>query len=402
MDVLVICNAFTETMPTSQCILSVVDRMNELGHSCRIVTKNGLIYDSVDNYKCLEKGAEVSSSLRNPFKRVIDYFKLYVPDKDIINERIEQLYEKTIAEVSRKRPDVLIASCGGVYTLEVGCRIKQQLNDGIVYVPYFLDALLSGFPLKFMSQKRHDKKNIDLENRLLSNADSIIMMKAAKKKHEYYRDRLCFIDKVKYLDIPLYRPQSNIQNIERANFPNDQVVVFYVGSMPRRVRDPRYFMNLFCAMQNQKVHLYIAGKSAYMDDLKQFAEKDGRIHLLGTIPHEKAVEMQQEADFLLNIGNSLSSMIPSKVFEYMSTGKPIISTYRIDDDPIVAYLNYYQNALNINERNSFSDEAKRLDSFINLKNENNNSLSDKQREKLFDNTPDAVVEYLESLIKKEK
>ena len=48
---------------------------------------------------------------------------------------------------------------------------------------------------------------------------------------------------------------------------------------------------------------------------------------MGRVSHTVAIQYMSEADFLLNIGNSISSMVPSKIFEYISTGKPIISIY---------------------------------------------------------------------------
>lgn len=65
----------------------------------------------------------------------------------------------------------------------------------------------------------------------------------------------------------------------------------------------------------------------------------------GFIPHEDSLEKIDSASFLLSIGNTNSDMIPSKIFEYMSTGKPIIHFYDNDYDSSLPYLKNYPLAL---------------------------------------------------------
>lgn len=43
-------------------------------------------------------------------------------------------------------------------------------------------------------------------------------------------------------------------------------------------------------------------------------------------------------------------MAPSKIYEYMSTGKPIIHTYTWEKDPCIEPLMKYGNALLLNEK----------------------------------------------------
>ena len=56
-----------------------------------------------------------------------------------------------------------------------------------------------------------------------------------------------------------------------------------------------------------------------------------------------------EADVLINIGSSVDTMVPSKIFEYMATGKPIISFFRHDTEPSIHYLGHYPLTLLIKE-----------------------------------------------------
>ena len=66
-------------------------------------------------------------------------------------------------------------------------------------------------------------------------------------------------------------------------------------------------------------------------------------------PHSVALAYLSAADVLLSIGNAESPMAPSKIYEYMSTGKPILHVYSWAEDPCLEPLARYGNALLIQE-----------------------------------------------------
>lgn len=64
----------------------------------------------------------------------------------------------------------------------------------------------------------------------------------------------------------------------------------------------------------------------------------------GWVDEDKLAEGIRDADVLINIGNTLCHLIPSKLFKYMSSNKPIIHQYFVEDDPCILYLKEYGNA----------------------------------------------------------
>ena len=46
MDILVICETFSKTGPTSMCLLSVVNEAVKRGNRCRVVSLAGVVFDS--------------------------------------------------------------------------------------------------------------------------------------------------------------------------------------------------------------------------------------------------------------------------------------------------------------------------------------------------------------------
>ncbi len=163
--------------------------------------------------------------------------------------------------------------------------------------------------------------------------------------------------------------------------------------MPNNIRNPKVFIDIFSKIDSDKYHLYFAGSTDYEKLLSEAAANCNRIHLLGIIDHSMAEDMMKEADFLLNIGNSLSYMVPSKIFEYISYGKRIISTYRIDDDPCIPYLKKYPSSLLINEHEDCALSARRIVEFF----ESSPNSCELDQAKFYKNTPIALYNSVNTL-----
>ena len=112
------------------------------------------------------------------------------------------------------------------------------------------------------------------------------------------------------------------------------------------------------------------------------------------ISHEAAIDLIKSGEVLLNLGNANPNLVPSKIFEYMSMGKPIISTYCSDEDTSLVYLKNYPNVLLIDERNEdYFAVAEELKKF--LLNCNLVKIDTDELEKIFfNNMPESVVQYL--------
>ena len=50
---------------------------------------------------------------------------------------------------------------------------------------------------------------------------------------------------------------------------------------------------------------------------------------------------QYEADYLINVGNMIPHLIPSKVMQYIGTRKPLINLYHLKKDDVEQYLSDY-------------------------------------------------------------
>ena len=305
--------------------------------------------------------------------------------------------------VKEKNIDVIIPIYGSVETLLAANSTKKQIPQ-VKLVPYFLDALLAGQTPRLMKPETKQKKAIWWEKKLLSNADGIVMMNAAKKCYEDFSAGLDYYDRITFLDIPMLLMQNNGEKSgQRRNFPKDETVFFFAGAMARNIRDPRKTLEIFMQTKNPQWRLYLAGTSDYMSAVEESAKKDSRIRFLGKLPHAQVREMMEEADFLVNIGNTLSYMVPSKIFEYMAFEKPIVSTCKLKDDPSLPYLEAYKKIVILDEQSDVVASAAQLEHFVADVSTGKlvwTSLADLTEvdAPLYNNTPDAFGRYLEKIL----
>lgn len=296
--------------------------------------------------------------------------------------------------------DIVISEYGDIASVLAGYCIKKS-SPKIMYVAYFIDALLCGATPRFMKEDVKERKALFWEKRVLSNADGIVMMDAAYDVYFKRRDEICYFDKITFLDVPMLVFKDIADN--KAFKTHDKIVRFsFVGSMPRNIREPKHILEVFEEINEDNWEISIAGGSDYSDQIEHAIGNNVNINKLGYVSHYDAMTIINESDFLINIGNSVSSMVPSKIFEYISSGIPIVSTKKIVDDSCDKYLSLFDHCLQLNEDNSVKDNAIKLKEFV-----SNNYGKRMNREEmeplafkgapLYKNTPGAFVDYLEKL-----
>lgn len=397
MHILVICETFSKTGPTSMCLLSVVNEAVRRGHRCRVVSAHGIVFDSKTSLEYKSSSdlckKESNNGVLSRLKTIFTPFLRYLTWPDEPFSELDYYYQIIAKEVDADRPDVIICSVGSLHNIYIGSRIKKNYPT-IKYVPYFLDSILGGAKLRIMPNWLHNKRAVKYEEKYLKNADSIVMMKYVERKYKSLSQLPSYFDKIKFLDLPLYNPNNTSIVAEHKHFSPNTINMFFAGSMPKNIRNPRFILSVFQKVKRPNLNLYIAGTSYYQEELDNLAKNDKRVHLLGVTPHEQVLEMMNEADILLSIGNNLDCMIPCKIFEYMSTGKPILATYKRDTDPSIGYFAFYKNSLLLNEKIDETDASTQIESFLGGINDNHTLVN---VESLYNNTPSAFWKHIESV-----
>ena len=267
-------------------------------------------------------------------------------------------------------------------------RIKKRY-EYIQYIPYFLDSFSGGYGPKIFSQEWTIRRGLRWEAKLLPCANKIIMMRSAQSHYERYCVDTEYYKLIRFLDLPLFTPKQNIDIVDTL-LEKDAINLLYVGSIPAHIRNPQYFLKMFRMIANNHLRLTIIGDSTCESLLKEMAREDNRIHLLPKVDHDIVLAAMEAADILVNLGNNNIHMTPSKIFEYMSFGKPILSTAPIRDEPSIKYLQYYPCKYIIDESIDIMHNARQVDEFI-RSNYSRRVKSVELCENFYLNTPEAFV-----------
>lgn len=276
----------------------------------------------------------------------------------------------------------------------VGHLLKRRFPE-IKYIPYFLDSLSGGPTPRLLSTRQKIRKGLCWEKKLLSNADLIILMRSAQEHHRVYSSALPYYRKMHFLDIPMLLPADAPVEDSPCDYPpGAKMVITYIGNMPLSVRSPYYGLKMLNEFENIEVRMVgaVPESGAYRD----FCQSMESVKLIGAVPHGEVPSYIRESDVLLNFGNNISEMVPSKIFEYMSYGKPILSFSPNANDPSIVYLRKYPNACVIietedHERNAqavrlfLEDRIGRVIPFSSLK------------EAFYQNTPDSFTDLIRTV-----
>lgn len=156
---------------------------------------------------------------------------------------------------------------------------------------------------------------------------------------------------------PLEFPLTFYDGEQIAPGTREEIKCVFAGYLYGNIRDARFTLDLFSKFKDPNLHLYMIGKGqeALLQSYENGALK-GRLHLLGEMPSAECDELLADADVLINIGNTVTNQVPSKLFHYLGFGKPILNTVCSTACPTLPYTNRYPLAYNITETDMVTDE----------------------------------------------
>ncbi len=209
--------------------------------------------------------------------------------------------------------------------MAAGCEIKKLIPNAKIYL------IITDLP-QYMDLGQGKVKS------LLKKIDFVQIKKMQKK----YDGFILYAEKMaEYLNISnskwtlmegLY--DSKELNSNQANLKKKSIM--YSGSL-----DLKYgiemLLNAFMEIDDNTLELWLTGGGNAETYIKQCALKDNRIKFFGFLPsREEVLEKQKEASLLINMrlpSEAASSYcFPSKLFEYMATGTPVLS-FKLDGIP---------------------------------------------------------------------
>ena len=260
--------------------------------------------------------------------------------------------------------DLILAEYHGYETLYAGYFVKSRCPQ-VKFMPILWDPLTGSVAAKYLPRFYDRWKKERSASKIFGKADQIIAMKSSQAYHEKNSIQKPYYPKIRYLDLPgIVRPcmrEGDAPFIEK-----DKINIVYAGVLTYPDRDPKQILQVLnqtkYAKQINIIFFSIGNGIARAEEQKK--DFQGTIHVSGYVDQATLECVYSKADVLLNLGGPNPFATPSKLFTYMSYGKPIISTYYIDNESSYQYLQQYRNGLCLDLRKAEPVMVEELEAFL--------------------------------------
>ncbi len=283
--------------------------------------------------------------------------------------RTRSLVEKSSLILESQEIDCVLAIFRPFSCVKAASALKQ-LHPRVLCGAYYLDLLL-GQPLpinnKYTNRLFH-KLAVRGERRAFESLDFVILPIAGEKVYaipEYSHLRSKFF----YSEFPsLFVDEKVSMTVNPTYELRDRIDLVYAGVLDKEYRSPEYLLQLLShtgRILGKPIHLCFYGRSNCNDIIERYAHQEWLVaRHNGTINPHAVVDQYVSADCLVNIGNAIEGMVPSKLFELFGTCKPLLHIAKAKYDSSVNYVEKYPLGITLHEWETMTGEAQRLARFL--------------------------------------
>ena len=360
------------------CVDKIIDELLTSGHKVSCVCWGEQKKEGVHIYKikrkpfdCAVQKLKKNKSFLNKslllllriLNRVYHIFVLpWWPSESFATVR--KFYKKATEVIEKDGvTDVVAVSYPGE-TLSAMKKIKRKYKNHIKTVMYPLDVTLFGTHHGTSLEKAISKP---LNRRFMIKcahfADKILVLENAYESFKKIFPN-ALQNRFFTVGIPLYIPK------EKRSALNDSrdIHVAFAGNLIANVRDPSLLFELLDKIALRigcKIYFDFYGKCDQHIEKMIYTKEHNFVFVdHGWVSEQELYDKLYNADILANIGNN-STLIPSKLFVYLSYGKPILHQCIIEEDACLYYLKQYKNACIVKEGDDRDDSALlRVENFI--------------------------------------
>jgi glycosyltransferase involved in cell wall biosynthesis len=296
--------------------------------------------------------------------------------------------------------DMVVSENHGSDSLHAGLYLKKK-KPSIKLITIFWDPISAKLPPKYFPVNFSKRRLIAEEIKVLKIADKVIGMKKSEKTISKIMNSNPLFSKYLFYDIPgIEKPKVSANYNNNKFIKKGKINIVFSGILSLPDRDPEYIIKCFNLTSRAKdinlIFLCTGEGKTKLNKLESIFS--GSIINTNYVVRDELNSIYNNSDVLLNFGGRNPNMVPSKIFEYMSYGKPVISTYDIDNESSKSYFANYPLSICIDQKSELKDSAKSIDVFFDLyldKKVDFNLVS----ETFVNNTPKPYVNLITQMLK---
>ena len=322
---------------------------------------NSIPEEMVEGFRIIRKaihskrsGSAVSLHNAGVYPRLLQA-KQYMKKKqdDVDYKRVEDFLYHIEKLIDISEYDLLF-SCSSPFESHVCAgRLAEKYHKK--WIAYYMDPFStdSDYP------DAHFSNRVRTEEEILQKCDAVLLTNPYMDDYLKHGIKLD-LKRAFSVCLPGIRPIVKTEDICWNDRGNVKRSVF-IGNFYWSFRDPMNVINCYREL-GEPYHLYFIG-GVGGDDREKILQEKGlnnipNVHFMAPVAKEKAEQYMLSADVLVNIGNTVDNLIPSKVFDYLSSGRPVINFYKRDNCTSTAFFRHYPNAGNFDDRCISPSEVK--------------------------------------------
>lgn len=144
--------------------------------------------------------------------------------------------------------------------------------------------------------------------------------------------------------LPNLKLHSFIAKPEKSK--GEKIRMVYTGKFYQDIRNPKPLIDLLFKINQDLVSAEFYGDCCeYLKN--HYNQLPDCVKLMGYVSQEECKRITDNAGVLINVGNTTANQVPSKVFEYIASGKPIVNFYSVENDTSLFYLDKYPLIYNV-------------------------------------------------------
>lgn len=275
-----------------------------------------------------------------------------------------RLYKACVPILQKERFELVVAQCNPEESVWAGTWLKKNgFADKLMII--FWDNIYGKVPRRVIPKRFALNRQRKAENFIAKYADTIVSLYPLMDFHKKYGDVSNAIGKRVYLGIPSITPPKHLQASKYSYvIQKNRINILYSGTIFRK-EYVSYLVELFnytnCA---EKINLIFFSRGVSEEEFSVFKNNfKGTIQTNGWIPLEELLALYPSVDFFMSFPGNPTA-ICSKVFEYMSYGKPLLLIYDDDNDVNVATFSRYPFCHSIDKRKPAKNNSKAVEAYL--------------------------------------
>lgn len=264
---------------------------------------------------------------------------------------LKRRFTKQIRSLNKNHHfDWVVAVGGDICPAEAVLRCREELKRTCFYQldPYTTNKTLPS---------ETAPKRCELEKRIYNSFDLVFTTQFIKNE---LSERFEIRENVHTCNFPNITDRT----MDGSNSPNDNISCLFCGAV-YSARNVDFCLDVMkrVAQKDSRIRFdfYVLGST---DAIRRASAECPQIRVFDPVSPNEIFDVMNSHDILINIGNVMTNQIPSKIYDYISTGLPILNFIYNDNCPTLDVFGNYPLSLSVSLSDDLSEASARAHRFI--------------------------------------